>query len=146
MRQGFMAVFVCLLVLSSPLMAADIYKNRVGVAVDGYDVTAYFTRQKPRKGSPHFSYSWAGATWYFASAQARDLFKQDPQRYAPSYGGYCSNGLAEGHKVGADPLNWRIIDGRLYLFFSDYGRSQWDTDVKALMQSADETWSELKSE
>ena len=125
--------------------AADINKTSNGVAIEGYDVTAYFTEGRPVKGNPAHSFQWAGATWYFANEKGRELFMKNPDNYAPQFGGYCSNGLADDHKIGADPENWRIIDGKLYLFFSDYGREQWSGNVKSLIEAADETWQELKN-
>ena len=125
--------------------AADINKTRDGVAIEGYDPTAYFTESRPVRGDSAHSHQWGGATWYFASEQARKLFTQNPEKYVPQFGGYCSNGLADDHKIGADPKNWRIIDGKLYLFFSDYGREQWSGNVKSLIEAADETWQELKN-
>ncbi|MDH5327324.1 MAG: YHS domain protein [Gammaproteobacteria bacterium] len=124
----------------------DIHKSRGGIAIDGYDVTAYFTQQKPLKGSEKFQFQWGGAIWLFVDADALRMFKSNPEQYAPQYGGYCSNGLADGHKIGADPNNWSIIDGKLYLYFSQYGREQWQGKVKPLMESADETWQTLKQE
>jgi YHS domain-containing protein len=40
------------------------------------------------KGSNAFSHRWNDAKWYFASAENRDLFAADPERFAPQYGGY----------------------------------------------------------
>ncbi|WP_455219726.1 YHS domain-containing (seleno)protein [Kaarinaea lacus] len=129
----------------SAAFAADINKTSDGVAIDGYDPTAYFTESRPVKGDPAYTFNWAGATWQFANDQARELFAENPEKYAPQFGGYCSNGLSDDHKIGADPRNWRIIDGKLYLFFSDYGREQWSGNVKSLIEAADETWQELKN-
>ena len=141
--------FLLLLVLLgnfSLSFAADINKTGDGVAIEGYDPTAYFTENRPVKGSAEFSFKWAGATWHFANEHGRGLFAKNPEKYAPQFGGYCSNGLSDDHKIGADPNNWRIIDGKLYLFFSDYGREQWSGNVKSLIEAADETWQELKTD
>ena len=127
------------------VFAADINKTSDGVAIDGYDPTAYFTESRAVKGDPANSFQWAGATWNFASKQGRELFIQNPEKYAPQFGGYCSNGLSDDHKIGADPRNWRVIDGKLYLYFSDYGREQWSGNVKSLIEAADQTWKELKN-
>jgi YHS domain-containing protein len=59
-----------------------------GVAIKGYDPVAYFLEERPVKGSEEFEYEWMGAKWRFASAEHRDLFKADPEKYAPQYGGY----------------------------------------------------------
>ena len=62
--------------------------NWRGLAVKGYDVVAYFTMGKPVKGNKSFTYEWKGARWRFSSRQHLEAFKEDPQRYAPQYGGY----------------------------------------------------------
>ena len=50
------------------------------------------------KGSEEFAYDWLGTPWHFANAEHRDLFKADPAKYAPQYGGYCTGGVAAGHQ------------------------------------------------
>jgi YHS domain-containing protein len=59
-----------------------------GVAIDGYDPVAYFTEGKALEGSTVFTYEWMGAQWRFASTTNLELFKSDPSKYAPQYGGY----------------------------------------------------------
>jgi len=60
----------------------------VGVAIKGYDTVAYFTDGLAVIGNPEFETLWQDARWHFASAEHRDMFKADPERYAPQYGGY----------------------------------------------------------
>ena len=55
---------------------------------EGYDVVAYHTEDRAIKGSSQFSHKWNDAKWYFSSAENRDLFAADPERFAPQYGGY----------------------------------------------------------
>jgi hypothetical protein len=73
-------------------LAADrkipINTDAVGVAIKGYDTVAYFTDGRAEKGNPEFETLWQDARWHFASAEHRDMFKADPERYAPQYGGY----------------------------------------------------------
>lgn len=59
-----------------------------GVAIKGYDTVAYHTEGRALKGKSKFSHKWNDAKWYFSSAENRDLFAADPERYAPQYGGY----------------------------------------------------------
>jgi hypothetical protein len=44
-----------------------------------------------------------------------DMFKADPAKYAPAYGGWCAAGASKGEKVPIDPELWAIVDGQLYL-------------------------------
>jgi YHS domain-containing protein len=59
-----------------------------GLAIEGYDPVAYFIEGKPLKGAEKFAYHWMGTEWRFASAEHLDLFKSNPEKYAPQYGGY----------------------------------------------------------
>jgi YHS domain-containing protein len=70
--------------------SADPVFQSSGYAIRGYDPVAYQTQSQPVKGSQQFSYQWMGATWLFASAEDRDCFRSEPERYAPQYGGYCA--------------------------------------------------------
>ena len=62
--------------------------NLFGVAIKGYDTVAYHTEKRAVKGSRQYTYKWNDAKWYFSSAENRNLFAADPERYAPQYGGY----------------------------------------------------------
>ena len=82
-----------LLLLSVALPAAVWAKSAIntnwrGLAIKGYDTVAYFTEGKPVKGKKDFEYRWQGPKWRFASARNMELFKADPEKYAPQYGGY----------------------------------------------------------
>ncbi len=67
---------------------SEINTNWRGVAVKGYDTVAYFTQGKPVKGDSKYEHKWKDATWRFANAEHLELFKADPEKYAPQYGGY----------------------------------------------------------
>ena len=81
------ALFALLLVQSA-WAKSFINTNWRGLAAKGYDVVAYFTMNKPVKGTKAFSYKWKGATWRFSNQEHLDLFKAAPEKYAPQYGGY----------------------------------------------------------
>ena len=59
-----------------------------GIAIKGYDTVAYYTEGRAVKGDSQYSYAWNDAKWYFKSAENRDLFAANPEKYAPQYGGY----------------------------------------------------------
>jgi len=90
----------------------------VPLAIKGYDPVAYFTLGKPTKGAPEFAYDWDDHRYLFVNAENRDRFKADPVHYAPQFGNYCAMALAKGQIVVANPENWLISDGKLYVFGS----------------------------
>jgi YHS domain-containing protein len=82
----------------------------------GHDPVAYFTQGRHVPGKAEFRSEHDGVVYRFASAQHKAAFDREPQKYAPQYGGYCSNGIAYGIPWGGDPDTWKIIDGKLYIF------------------------------
>ena len=97
------------------------------LVLKGYDPVAYFTVDKPVKGSADFRYDWDGERYLFASAANRDKFAANPDRYAPQFGGYCTGSMSAKRQLEADPEAWIISDGRLYVFgqakFADIARN-----------------------
>ncbi len=53
------------------------------VAIHGYDTVAYFTEGKPMQGKDELEEVWEDARWQFSSATNLELFKANPERYAP---------------------------------------------------------------
>ena len=110
-----------------------------GVAIQGYDPVAYFTMGKPVKGTKEFAHEWLDVTWQFSSAEHRDLFVADSIMYAPQHGGFCSVGAVDGGQYATDPKAWRIVDGKLYLFYDNATAAGWNPDNPAVVK-ADEDW------
>lgn len=113
-----------------------------GVAIKGYDPVAYFEQGRAVKGSEEFRHEWLGQEWHFVKARHRDLFAEDPVKYVPQYGGYCS----ESHSVAEiEPTAWRIVDGRLYLFFSEASAARFAKDDRA-QSDAESQWDDVKGD
>jgi|SRR3954453_4918668 hypothetical protein len=130
-------------VLVSALPAAAIGKAD-RLAIRGYDPVAYFTEGRPVKGRSEFEYVWEETRWQFASAANRDLFRADPELYAPQYLGHCSLGIAEGVKSETDPEAWEIVGGKLYLNFDRKAHGDWQKNKEANINQADGNWPALR--
>jgi hypothetical protein len=114
-------------------------------AIGGYDVVSYFLDAEPRMGGQEFSYDWRGATWLFTSAAHRELFRQDPSRYAPAYGGWCAYGVAAGYAAESDPVNaWTIHEDKLYLNWDAEIAEGWRRERSSLLPQSEENWPEVK--
>jgi len=137
-------LITCLLIFLlgiSDLFAGEIYKSFFsGIAINGYDPVNYFTENKAEKGSPDIKFKWKEATWLFKTNKNRSLFKSYPNKYAPQYGGHCANGMSEGHKVSSDQTLWRIIDGKLFMFYSKKGRDRWSSNTDQWIKDANQNW------
>jgi hypothetical protein len=86
-----------------------------------------------------------GANWRFASAENRDRFAADPERYAPQYGGYCAYAVSEGTTADIDPEAWKVVDGKLYLNLSKDVQKLWEQDIPGYIEKADANWPEIRA-
>ncbi|MEB3213565.1 MAG: YHS domain-containing (seleno)protein [Leptolyngbyaceae bacterium] len=111
-----------------------------GLAIRGADPVAYFTQGEAVIGSAEFEYEWSGATWRFASAEHRDLFADNPEAYAPQYGGFCAWAVSQGYTAPVEPDAWRIVDGKLYLNYDQKIQERWEQDIDGNIALADDNW------
>jgi len=117
---------------------------RKGVAVNGYDVVAYFTESGPVTGNDSFTVEWKSVKWRFASKAHADLFIASPEKYTPQYGGYCAYGCSRGYKASSSPDAWTIDNGKLYLNYSIGVRDTWNNERKNYILKADANWPKVK--
>lgn len=117
-----------------------------GIAIRGFDTVAYFTQSQAVKGSDEFTTQWMGATWLFASQEHKDLFTENPEKYAPQYGGYCAYGVAVDNLVKIEGDKWDIVDGKLYLNYNQKFQDQWRADITGFINIADEKFDALLDE
>jgi YHS domain-containing protein len=137
--------FALLMVSSLALAAAPINTLKRGlisdspteIAINGYDPVAYFTDGKAVQGKDDFTDDWNGATWKFASASHLKMFKKDPEKYAPQYGGYCAYGVAQGYLVSIEPEQFTILDGKLYLNYDAEVQEKWLKHPQGFNEKAD---------
>ncbi|KPJ99720.1 MAG: hypothetical protein AMK71_09270 [Nitrospira bacterium SG8_35_4] len=137
-------LLVIMLFMSGNLIAASpVNIDSDGVAVKGYDPVAYFTMDKPVKGDSSIQYEWNGAKWRFTTDNNKKLFIEDPDKYAPRYGGYCAYGVAVDALFDIKPEAWSIVDGSLYLNKNLDVREIWKKDIPGNIRKADMNWPEV---
>lgn len=115
------------------------------LALKGYDPVAYFTDGRPVQGSDTYEFAWDGQLYRFANAEHLDLFKANPDKYAPQFGGLCTMNLAAGVRREADPRNWVISDGNLYVFAGPTGPANFSKDPRGNAARAGATLQRLKA-
>lgn len=145
-RDGLRAMTAALLlgtvVAVCPVLAQDSDQaDEPRLALKGYDPVAYFTEGRPVLGKAEFESTLDDARYRFASAEHLTLFESDPDRYAPQYAGSCAGAMSFGLKIEANPENWLIADGRLFVFAGNRTPTSFTADQAA---AADRNWEELK--
>lgn len=136
------AVLISLCFGSSIASAKDSINTTLfgNLAIEGYDTVAYFTENRAKKGSREFETTWMEAKWRFASAEHRDLFVANPEKYAPQYGGYCAYAVAKNSTASIEPEQFEIVDGRLYLNYNAKIKSRWLDQRDEFIVAADANW------
>jgi YHS domain-containing protein len=114
------------------------------VAIQGYDPVAYFKQNKAIKGKDDFTASYMGVTYKFSSTANKDIFIKNPTIYEPQFGGWCAFAMGDsGDKVKINPETFKIIDGKLYLFYNAFFNNtlkSWNKDETNLKAKAESNW------
>ncbi|HTI69447.1 MAG TPA: YHS domain-containing (seleno)protein [Candidatus Limnocylindria bacterium] len=119
------------------------------LALQGYDPVAYFTENRAVKGSAEYLGNYRGVAYRFASDANRKRFQESPEKYLPTYGGWCATAMAKGEKVEIDPTNFKVTDNRLFLFYKGLwgnARKDWEKDEANETRKADAHWKKISGE
>ena len=145
----YLTVFAILLSIAAMGQAEEASRRRNFntenlVAMREFDAVSYFNGPKPLKGNSKFYSTYKGITYYFANAENVKEFEKSPAKYEPAYGGWCAYTVAQnGARVKINPAAYKIIDGKLYLFYNFNGDNRllkWNQNEKKLKAAADKNW------
>ena len=130
--------------------AENVEPNTLQLGLGGYSPVSYFDASGPKPGSPIYHATHEGVTYFFANGEELKKFNKNPEKYAPAYGGWCAYGMAVEGKFGADPTNYKIVNGKLNVFLKN---DQVDTlelwnkgDEAELRTKADAFWGTLNNQ
>ncbi len=150
--KRFILVFLLGLTLhqfaqNSPTERSKHFNLENGMAIQGYDPVSYFSANKAVKGEASHSTNYQGLIYYFSSDANKKQFLANPSKYEPQYGGWCAFAMGDyGKKVEINPETFKIIDGKLYLFYNAYFNNtlkSWNKDEKNLKAKAEKNWSNI---
>ncbi|MES2794822.1 MAG: YHS domain-containing (seleno)protein [Bacteroidota bacterium] len=114
-----------------------------GVAISGYDPVSYFLK-RPLKGKKELTFVYEGIKYQFSNTENQNAFKKTPEKYEPQFGGWCAYAMgSKGEKVEVDPETYKIVNGKLYLFFHTFFSNtlnDWNKDEKNLKAKAESNW------
>ena len=155
-NRFYKMVFTTMILLLGIFMAITVeaqktdgkYFNNVddkGVILDGYDAVGFFTDNKPVKGDGAFQYKYQDATYYFASQQHLDLFKSNPEKYKPQFGGWCAYAVSLGRVAPINVNTFSIVDNRLVIQHNERAVKGWNKDVAGNLSKADKYWPKVSS-
>ena len=118
-----------------------------GVAIQGYDPVAYFLQNKAIKGRKEIAFAFNGVNYYFANEADLAEFRKNPGNFEPQYGGWCAYAMGkDGTKVEVDPETFKIVNGKLFLFYNRLFTNtlkSWNKDETELHNHAEQNWSKI---
>jgi YHS domain-containing protein len=128
----------------------------------GLDFVVFFTQYKKddgtydedqvgQKGTSEFSSVYNGYTYYFISAENKEIFDGNPGKYIPQYGGFCSWGVGSEFcpRYGWDVTclgphgsyhHWTIQNEKLYFFWFSKARSNFLSNMEQTIVAGDNRW------
>jgi YHS domain-containing protein len=131
----------------SPTLRKKSFNLSEGIAINGYDPVDYFKKNKAIKGKKEFSQTVDGVVYYFENSENKATFIKSPAQYEPQYGGWCAYAMGStGEKVEIDPATFKIVNGKLYLFYNAFfnnTKKTWDKDETTLKPKADANWDKI---
>jgi YHS domain-containing protein len=121
-----------------------VFYHENNIAIKGTDTVAYFNERKAVQGNSKFSYKWNNVTWLFKNSKNRDLFRRNPIKYAPEYGGFCAWAIAKNEVKTIERDQWLIYKGKLYLFYNKKSKTMWDKDIPGNIAKANQNWPSIQ--
>jgi len=147
MNSLLMFVFLLLFWQGDQTRIKEFNLNDDGVAIQGYDPVSYFNASGPLEGKKSINSSYKGVKYYFYSEENKKKFLEDPQKFEPAYGGWCAYAMGDsGEKVKIDPETYKIIEGKLYLFYNFFFNNTlktWNEAEPDLKKKADSNWKKI---
>ena len=142
----FVALISIATVAQSPAKRVKEFNLENKIALQGFDPVSYF-KGKPSKGKTEIATTFEGVVYYFSSQSNKDAFVKNPTNYEPQFGGWCAYAMAaNAEKVEINPETFKILDGKLYLFYNAYFNNtlkSWNKDEVNLKKKAETNWKKI---
>jgi len=105
---------------------------------------SYQNTKQTVKGWSAFASAYKARVYHMASAEAKELFDSDPERYVPQYRGFCTMDMAGNIRTPADPQIFRVRGNRTYLFKAESAAKAFDEKPDETIKTADANWAVLR--
>jgi YHS domain-containing protein len=117
-----------------------------GKALNGHDAVSVYNGETVL-GKEKLRSSYLNAIYQFATESNKNEFDQNPEKYIPKYGGYCSIAVSEGVLVESNAHSALVQDGELHVFYKDVNedtQDEWNEKPIESKKMAEDHWIKLK--
>lgn len=117
-------------------------------AAFGFDPVSIFSEGGgvPLEGQQALNLDYQGVKYFFANSQNREAFIRNPNKYEPTYGGWCAYAMASGQKIHVEAKYFSIHGNRAHYFVSNRAKQNFDRDVAGHEGRADGFWKQISGE
>ena len=119
-------------------------------ALQGHCPVAYFAAGQAIKCNSEYMSTHDGKVYHLLNAEVKAEFDSNPEKYLPQYGGRCAFGMSIEKEFEPDPTNFKLVDGKLYLFLKNEETDAlelWNKENQAqCLANADRYWEHLSQE
>lgn len=113
--------------------------------IEGYDVVSYFRDSGPQPGKTSITTTYQDNILLFSTEANRSDFLANPEIFMPAYNGYCAYGMVFGMKSKVDPLQYDIVDGRLFLQLDKGTKRRWNRRISRNIRKSEKAWKKLSA-
>lgn len=97
-------------------------------------------------GKKEFALDYEGVEYLFANEVNMKTFLKAPQKYEPTYGGWCARAMAVGQYVHINTSLFTIVGKRSFFFVNKRAKRTFDRNIERLAKQADENWRKISGE
>lgn len=125
------------------------YNDEQGpVGLLGYDPVSYFSEGggEAKEGSASIALNYEGVLYHFSSEENKETFLTNPEKYEPTYGGWCAWAMANGNEIRINPEIYTIDGDRIHFFIARRAKRNFDRDILGYSDKADGHWEDISGE
>ena len=111
-----------------------------------YDPVAIFTNSIAVPGNKSITAKSGEITYLFSSEDNARLFKNDPEKFEPTYGGWCARAMVVGQKVSINPSIFTVVGNRSFFFVNQRAKRYFDRMLETNIRKADSEWERISGE
>lgn len=109
-------------------------------AYQGFDLVSYQQQKQAQKGNRAHQLTYKNRTYWFSHSQNRKLFQANPAQYMPRFDGLCAYDQSLNKQSLGDPLQFVVLQEKLYWFKDANAKRQWLRQAKENIALAERFW------
>lgn len=123
-----------------PAELSDQQVGLVPLALQGYDVTSYYGESPAVKGNEAHQAVYKGKRYVFVNEANQQKFAENPERFLPEFGGYCSHSISQGKTIQSNPSIYIVEEDNLFLFSKEEAKDKWSQQSLAARNTVKNQW------